>query len=59
MFCRPVLSYIGFPRYNLLLTFEAGRAIGMYLSPVWYVTDSWPMIIAPLTGSGTTIKEYI
>lgn len=37
-------------------TLMVGGAIAKYLSPLWYVMDSCPMIIAPPNGSGT--KRY-
>lgn len=36
----------------------AGGAIGIKLSPLWYVIDSCPMIRAPPNGSGTETKIY-
>lgn len=35
----------------------AGGAIGIKLSPLWYVIDSCPMIRAPPNGSGTEKKK--
>lgn len=36
----------------------AGGAIGIKLSPLWYVIDSCPMIRAPPNGSGTETKIF-
>lgn len=36
-----------------------GGAMAKYLSPLWYVIDSWPMIIAPPNGSGTAKQIHI
>lgn len=36
----------------------AGGAIGIKLSPLWYVIDSCPMISAPPNGSGTETKIF-
>ena len=35
------------------ITFMIAGAVAMYLSPLWYVIDSCPMISAPPYGSGT------
>lgn len=40
-------------------TFIAGGAMGIKLSPLWYVIDSWPMIRAPPKGSGTITEEKV
>lgn len=37
----------------------AGGAIGIKLSPLWYVIDSCPMIRAPPNGSGTEKKKNL
>lgn len=37
----------------------AGGAIGIKLSPLWYVIDSCPMIRAPPNGSGTEKKNKL
>lgn len=38
-------------------TLMVGGAMARYLSPLWYVMDSCPMIIAPPNGSGTKLQE--
>lgn len=40
---------------QLSITLIVGGAMARYLSPLWYVMDSWPMIIAPPKGSGTAV----
>lgn len=40
-------------------TFIAGGAIGIKLSPLWYVMDSCPIIRAPPNGSGTERNKIV